>query len=85
MAWTIQLARETYRTIRQNLWWAFVYNLIGIALALAGVLHPVVSALAMVVSSLFVVGNSLRLARGPAPETVEHVQETFVEGFAAAG
>lgn len=63
VAATLRLARQTYRTIRQNLWWAFLYNGIGIGLAVVGVLHPIVSALAMVVSNLFVVGNSLRLAR----------------------
>jgi cation transport ATPase len=85
VAWTIHLARQTYRVIRQNLWWAFVYNALGIGLAMVGVLHPIVSALAMVVSNLFVVGNSLRLAQRPMPETVEHVEETFVEGFAVSG
>ncbi|MBI4772301.1 MAG: cation-translocating P-type ATPase, partial [Chloroflexi bacterium] len=68
VAWTIRLAQETYRAIRQNLWWAFVYNVLGIGLALAGVLHPIVSAVAMVTSNLFVVSNSLRLAKRPIPE-----------------
>jgi heavy metal translocating P-type ATPase len=78
VAWTIHLARETYQTIRQNLWWAFFYNVIGIALAMVGVLHPIVSAIAMVVSNLFVVGNSLRLARS------KEKHETLVEEFAGA-
>ncbi|MBI4771106.1 MAG: hypothetical protein HY784_12030, partial [Chloroflexi bacterium] len=64
---------------------AFVYNVLGIGLALAGVLHPIVSAVAMVTSNLFVVSNSLRLAKRPIPELVEYVQETLVDGFAAAG
>jgi heavy metal translocating P-type ATPase len=85
VAWTLELARETYRTIRQNLWWAFFYNVLGIALALAGVLHPIVSAIAMVVSNLFVVGNSLRLARRTGPEEVERAEKTFVEEFAVTG
>jgi Cu2+-exporting ATPase/Cu+-exporting ATPase len=63
VAWTVGIAKQTYRAIRQNLWWAFIYNVVGVGLALVGVLHPIVSALAMVVSNLFVVGNSLRLAR----------------------
>jgi heavy metal translocating P-type ATPase len=78
VAWTIHLARETYQTIRQNLWWAFFYNVIGIALAMVGVLHPIVSAIAMVVSNLFVVGNSLRLARS------KEKHETLVEEFVGA-
>jgi len=85
VAWTIELARQTYRTIRQNLWWAFFYNIVGVGLALVGVLHPIVSALAMVVSNLFVVGSSLRLAHRPMPEMVTHAEKTFVEEFAAAG
>jgi Cu2+-exporting ATPase/Cu+-exporting ATPase len=85
VAWTIHLARQTYRTIRQNLGWAFIYNVVGIGLAMVGVLHPIVSALAMVLSNLFVVGNSLRLVQRPMPEMVEHVEETFVERFAVSG
>jgi heavy metal translocating P-type ATPase len=62
--WTINLARHTVRTIRQNLLWAFAYNGVGIALAATGRLSPVFAAIAMVVSSLLVIGNSLRLGRG---------------------
>jgi Cu2+-exporting ATPase len=57
----IALARRTLRIVRQNLVWAFGYNAIGIALAAFGLLRPVVAAAAMVLSSLFVVGNCLRL------------------------
>ncbi|HLF01016.1 MAG TPA: heavy metal translocating P-type ATPase, partial [Anaerolineales bacterium] len=71
VAWTIQLARETYRTIRQNLWWAFFYNVVGIGLALMGILHPIVSAVAMVASNLFVVANSLRLANRSSLEGIQ--------------
>jgi P-type Cu2+ transporter len=55
------LARMTLRIIRQNLFWAFFYNLAGIALAISGVLNPIFAAVAMVCSSLSVIGNSLRL------------------------
>jgi heavy metal translocating P-type ATPase len=85
VAWTIRLARETYRTIRQNLWWAFLYNVIGVGLALAGVLHPIVSAAAMVASNLFVVGNSLRLASRPDLEDADRVGQTVMEEVVAAG
>jgi Cu+-exporting ATPase len=63
VAWTLALARRAYRTIGWNLGWAFVYNLVGIGLAMAGLLHPVLAAAAMVVSSALVVGNSLRIYR----------------------
>jgi P-type E1-E2 ATPase len=61
IAWLLALARRTYRTIGWNLAWAFIYNVIGIGLALAGILHPILAAIAMVVSSAMVIGNSLRL------------------------
>jgi Cu+-exporting ATPase len=57
----IEWARRTVQTIRVNLVWAFAYNVLGIPLAVMGRLNPVFAALAMVVSSLLVVGNSLRL------------------------
>jgi len=65
VAWTVELARQTVRIIRQNLCWAFSYNVVGITLAATGRLSPVWSAVAMVASSVFVVSNSLRLNRFP--------------------
>jgi heavy metal translocating P-type ATPase len=61
------LASRTLRVVRQNLFWAFLYNAIGITLAVAGYLNPIFAAAAMLLSSLSVVGNSLRLNRPPAP------------------
>jgi Cu2+-exporting ATPase len=59
----VDIARRSLRVIRQNLFWAFSYNIVAVPLAVAGLLHPIVSAAAMAASSLVVVGNSLRLAR----------------------
>lgn len=57
------LARKTWRVVRQNLFWAFIYNTLGISLAVAGILNPIMAAGAMLLSSLSVIGNSLRLSR----------------------
>jgi Cu+-exporting ATPase len=61
--WFIRLSRRTRRIIRENLGWAFAYNLVAVPLAALGVISPVIAAAAMATSSLLVVGNSLRLRR----------------------
>jgi Cu+-exporting ATPase len=59
----LDIARRTQRTIRQGLFWAFAYNVVGIPLAAAGLLSPVVAGAAMALSSVSVVSNALRLRR----------------------
>ena len=63
IAAAIGVSGATYSKIRQNLFWAFIYNIIGIPLAAAGLLSPVIAGAAMALSSVSVVSNSLLLKR----------------------
>ena len=57
----LDISRRTYNKIRQNLFWAFAYNLVGIPLAAAGLLNPMLAGAAMALSSVSVVSNALLL------------------------
>ncbi len=59
----VGISRRTYRKIRQNLFWAFIYNLVGLPLAALGLLNPVIAGTAMAFSSVSVVSNALLLKR----------------------
>lgn len=59
----IAVSRKTYAKIRQNLFWAFVYNMVGIPLAALGLLNPMIAGAAMALSSVSVLGNALLLSR----------------------
>ncbi|MFQ6133613.1 MAG: heavy metal translocating P-type ATPase [Armatimonadota bacterium] len=67
LPWVLALSRRAYSLIRQNLLWAFGYNLVMMTIAFFGYLHPLLAALLMLGSSFFVLGNSLKLARHPNP------------------
>jgi P-type Cu2+ transporter len=67
LPWIIDVARAVRGTVRANLLWAFGYNLIALSLAALGMLQPIIAAIVMAGSSVFVVLNSLRLERLPDP------------------
>jgi Cu+-exporting ATPase len=63
VAEALQLSQAITRRIRQNLFWAFAYNVVGIPLAALGLLSPVVAGAAMALSSVSVISNALLLGR----------------------
>ncbi|WP_145995430.1 HAD-IC family P-type ATPase, partial [Macromonas bipunctata] len=67
MAASLDISRRTVRKIRQNLFWAFVYNVAGIPLAALGFLNPVLAGAAMALSSVSVMANALLLKRWRGP------------------
>jgi P-type Cu+ transporter len=71
VAAAVDVSRRTYAKIRQNLFWAFVYNVVGIPLAAFGILSPVIAGAAMALSSLSVVANTLLLQRWKPENRVE--------------
>jgi Cu2+-exporting ATPase len=69
--WLFALAGFARRKVYQNLGWALIYNLVGVGLAVSGVLQPALAALAMVLSSLLVTQNALRLRKFPLLEETD--------------
>ena len=59
----INLSKVTFKKIKQNLFWAFAYNVIAIPVAIAGLLHPIIAEAAMAASSITVVSNANLLRR----------------------
>ncbi len=78
---SIDVSRRTYSKIKQNLGWAFAYNVLGIPLAALGLLNPIIAGAAMAFSSVSVVGNALLLRRwrgaaeNAVPETAEPIPD----------
>ncbi|NUQ84313.1 MAG: cation-translocating P-type ATPase [Anaerolineales bacterium] len=63
--WLFDLSKTAMRRVKENLGWAFIYNIIGVGLAMAGLMQPVFAALAMVMSSVFVTANAMRMNKYP--------------------
>jgi heavy metal translocating P-type ATPase len=79
----IAIGRATVRGVRQNLLWALAYNAVGLALAAAGALHPVVAALLMMASSLTVTGRALRFAQQLRDTGPTDVRRSKIDGGAS--
>ncbi len=80
LPWAVELSRDAVRAVRLNLARAVAYNLIGMALAASGVLHPVVAALLMVVSSLTLIFSSTRVGILAKPQAASNSPFPSVEG-----
>ncbi len=63
--WLFDLSKTTMRRVKENLGWAFIYNIVGVGLAMAGLMKPVWAALAMVMSSIFVTANAMKMNTYP--------------------
>ncbi len=59
----VAISRKTFKVIRQNLFWAFAYNVVAIPMAMAALLHPIIAEIAMAFSSISVILNSMRVSR----------------------
>ena len=83
----IDIARRTHAKIRQNLFWAFAYNVVGIPLAAFGLLNPVIAGAAMALSSVSVIANALLLRRwqGQAATRAAHADATTPPAAALVG